>query len=61
MVSKKEMEMLVHDFFSSRLDYCNVLYTCLKKSSIDRLQVVQNAAASLLTRTSQRSHITPVL
>uniref|UniRef100_A0A8C1P909 Reverse transcriptase domain-containing protein n=1 Tax=Cyprinus carpio TaxID=7962 RepID=A0A8C1P909_CYPCA len=61
MVSKKEMEMLVHAFISSRLDYCNVLYTCLNKSSIDQLQVVQNAAARLLTRTSRRSHITPVL
>ncbi len=61
MVSKKEMEMLVHAFISSRLDYCNVLYTCLNKSSMDRLQVVQNAAARLLTRTSRRLHITPVL
>ncbi len=27
IVSKKEMKMLVHAFISSRLDYCNVLYT----------------------------------
>lgn len=37
--------MLVHAFISSRLDHCNVLYTCLNKSSMERLQVVQNAAA----------------
>ncbi len=61
MVSKKEMEMLVHAFISTRVDYCNVLYTCLNKSSMDRLQVVQNVAARLLTRTTRRSHITPVL
>ncbi len=53
MVSKIEMEMLVHAFISTRLDYCNVLYTCLNKSSMDRLQAVQNAAARLLTRTPQ--------
>ncbi len=35
MVSKKEMKMLVHAFISTRLDYCNVLYTCLNKSSLD--------------------------
>ncbi len=39
MVSKKEMKMLVHAFISTRLDYCNVLYTCLNKSSMDRLQL----------------------
>ncbi len=49
MVSKNEMEMLVHAFISTRLDYCNVLCTCLNKCSMDRLQVVQNAAARLLT------------
>ncbi len=53
--------MLVHAFISTRLDYCNVLYTCLIKSSMARLQVVQNAAVRLLTRTTRRSYITPVL
>ncbi len=43
------------------LDYCNVLYTCLNKSSMDRIQVVQNTAARLLTRTTRRLHVTPVL
>ncbi len=53
--------MLVHAFISTRLDYFNVLYTCLNKSSMDRLQVVQNAAARILTRTTRRLHIIPVL
>ncbi len=48
-------------FMYAWLDYCNVLYTCLNKSSMDRLQVVQNAAARLWTRTTRRLHITPVL
>nr|XP_021326442.1 uncharacterized protein LOC101887189 [Danio rerio] len=52
MASKEEMEMLVHAFVSSRLDYCNVLFTCLNKSSMERLQVLQNAAARLLTSTT---------
>ena len=61
VVSKKEMEMLIHAFISSRLDFCNVLYTCLNKSSMDKLQVVQNAAARLLNKTNRRTHITPIL
>lgn len=48
-------------FVSSRLDYCNSLYTGLTKHNLDRLQLVQNAAASLLTGTTKFEHITPVL
>ncbi len=53
--------MLVHAFISTQLDYFNILYTCLNKSSMDRLQVVQNSAARILTRTTRRLHIIPVL
>ena len=60
-MSQAEMEMLIHAFVSSRLDYCNSLFTCLSKSCLDRLQVVQNAAARLLTRSPKRSHVTPIL
>ncbi len=48
-------------FISSRLDYCNSLFSCLNESAIARLQVVQNAAARLLTNTKRREHITPIL
>ena len=46
----------MHAFVSSRLDYCNGLYTTLS-----RLQLVQNTAARILTNTNRRAHITPVL
>ena len=46
---------------SSPHDYCNSLYTGLDQSSLRRLQLVQNAAARLLTSTRRREHITPVL
>ena len=61
IVSRAQMEMVIHAFISSRLDYCNSLFTCLSKTSINRLQLVQNAAARLLTRSPKRSHITPIL
>ncbi len=61
VVSTAEMEMIIHAFISSRLDYCNSLFTCLSNSSLKRLQVVQNAAAKLLTKSSKRSHVTPTL
>ncbi|KAF7664695.1 hypothetical protein LDENG_00169080 [Lucifuga dentata] len=52
---------LIHAFVSSRLDYCNVLFSGLPKCSLKKLQVVQNAAAGVLTRTRKFLSITPVL
>lgn len=56
---------LIHAFISSRLDYCSALLTGLpqkkKKKSINKLKLMQNSAARLLTRTKKREHKTPVL
>ncbi len=59
-LSRKSFEIIIHAFISSRLDYCNLLYYGLPVSSILRLQLVQNAAARLLTGSHRRNHITPM-
>ena len=51
----------MHAFISSRIDYCNALFTGLPKNTTERLQLIQNSAAGLLTKTKRREHITPVL
>ena len=61
MVYKSELEMIIHAFVSSRLDYCNGLFSCLNKKELSRLQQVQNSAARLLTRCNRRTHISPIL
>ena len=61
VVSQNDLETIIHAFVSSRLDYCNSLFTCLNKKELTRLQLVQNAAARILTRSNRRTHITPVL
>lgn len=43
MLSKSDLELLIHAFISSRLDYCNSLFICLNKRSVQRLQLVQNS------------------
>ena len=62
-LSLADAKTLIHAFvlFFSRLDYCNALFSGMTKKSIDRLQLVQNAAARVLTKTRMREHITPVL
>jgi len=58
-LSQKDQEKLIHAFISSRLDYCYGLLTVLPKMSIKHLQLIQNAAARVLTRL--RDLNTPVL
>ena len=54
LISKKETEMLVHSIISSRLDYCNSLFYNLNKSTIYKLQKVQNAAARVVLKLPKR-------
>ncbi len=60
-LSFKNLEKVIHAFITSKLDYCNSLYTGISQTALSRLQLVQNAAARLLTRSHKRDHITPVL
>ncbi len=45
MLSASDAEKFVHAFMTSRLDYCNALLGGCPASSINKLQIVQNAAA----------------
>ncbi len=61
MLSMSNAEMLIHAFMTSRLDYCNALLGGCSARLINKLQMVQNAAAIILTRTRKYGHISPVL
>ncbi|XP_060135246.1 uncharacterized protein LOC132592706 [Zootoca vivipara] len=52
---------VVHALVISRLDYCNALYVGLPLKVTRKLQLIQNAPARLVTGSSRRDHITPVL
>ncbi len=61
MLSMSNAEMLIHAFMTSRLDHCNALLGGCSARLINTLQMVQNAAARVLTRTRKCEHIIPVL
>ncbi len=53
-----DAEKLVCAFMTSRMDYCNALLGGCPASSINKLQIVQNAVARVLTRSRKYDHIT---
>lgn len=52
---------LVISFITSRLDYCNSIFVGLPETEINRLQRIQNNAASLALRKSKRDHVSLLL
>ena len=52
---------LVHALVTSRLDNGNSLLYGITEQQLKKLQLAQNAAARMLTRTRKFDHITPVL
>ncbi len=61
MLTVSVAEKLVNAFMTSRLDYCNALLGGCPASSINKLEIVQNAVARVLTRSRKYDHITPIL
>ena len=52
---------LVHAFVSNRLDCCNRLLASVSNQLLQRLQVVQNAVARLVTGARRSDHMSPIL
>jgi len=61
MLSLTNVEQLVHVFMTSRLDYCNALLGGCPVCLINKLQLVENEATRVFTRTRKYDHISPVL
>ena len=51
----------MHAFISSRLDYCSSIFAGVSGQLLHKLQVVQNAAARLVTGARKCERMTPVL
>ena len=52
---------LANSLVSSKLDYCNSLYSGISQANLNKLQRIQNSLARVITNTSKYQHITPTL
>ena len=52
---------LVHAFITARIDYCNAVLVGITSKSLNKLQLLQNSAARVVSKTRKYEHITPVL
>ena len=60
-LNEESVKTFVHAFVSSRLDYCNSLLYGVSNELLQKLQVIQNVAARVVTGARKFDHITPVL
>ena len=52
---------LANSLVSSKLDYCNSLYSGISQTNLNKLQRIQNSLARVITNTSKYQHNTPAL
>ena len=60
-LDRQSTEAIIHAFVTTNLDYCNAILYGLPKVLLNRLQLVQNRAARIVTFTMKYEHITPSL
>ena len=58
---QNSFKTIVLSLISTKLDYCNSLFSNLPSASINLLQSIQNYAARLICHRNTSSHVTPLL
>ena len=60
-LSEDATKTLMNSTALVRLDYCNSIYVGLPQVSLHKIQLAQNTAARVISRTPRHEHITPTL
>ena len=57
LVSYDACSTIIHALISYRIDYCNYIMYNVTRSRTDRMQILQNQYARILTKSPRRNHI----
>ena len=57
-LDRESTEAIIHAFVATNLDYCKAILYGLSKDLLNRLQLVQNRAANIVTFTKKYKHVT---
>ena len=57
-LDRESTEAIIHAFVATNLDYCKVILYGLSKDLVNRLQLVQNRAANIVTFTKKYKYVT---
>ena len=60
-LTQADCERLIHAFVTSKLDSCNSILYGLPATELNKLQLIQNMAARLVTRSRKSEPIAPIL
>jgi len=60
-LTEDDTETVASALIGSQLDYCNSLLFGVSKAHVNKLQLIQNTIARVLTGTYRRHHITSIL
>ena len=58
---REPTEAIIHAFVATNLDYCNAILYGLPKVLLNRLQLVQNRAARIVTFSKKYEHMIPTI
>ena len=60
-LSTEACKTVIQGLVISKIDYCSALLVGIPQNQIKRLQIIQNKAARVISRSPKADHITPIL
>ena len=61
LLDRETLSLIIHSLVLSKIFYCSVVWSNTAAKNVEKLQLVQNFAARIITGKSKFDHISPIL